>query len=234
MLPWLGARPQAVSKYCNIYLHNGFDVLVVQSEMMEFLFPQWGLDRGRSLLQLLESDPFVSRRLLVHAFSIGGYSFAQMLVAASKEGEKYESLIKRIDGQIYDSLVVGSLEHMATGVGKMILPCCETLVKRAALLYFDKFKEQTTDHFNTAIDMFWNTPVTAPALLFYCDNDPLCDAQTVARMAADWRGRSMKVTEKRWEESIHAGHLKRHQEEYLSVLHMFLDSVDKPPRKAKL
>lgn len=33
MLPWLGSHPKAVAKYCDIYFRNGFDVLVVQSEV---------------------------------------------------------------------------------------------------------------------------------------------------------------------------------------------------------
>lgn len=33
MLPWLGSRPQAVDKYCQIYFKTGFDVLVVESEV---------------------------------------------------------------------------------------------------------------------------------------------------------------------------------------------------------
>lgn len=35
MLPWLGSRPQAVSKYCEIYFRTGFDVLVVESEVRQ-------------------------------------------------------------------------------------------------------------------------------------------------------------------------------------------------------
>lgn len=33
LLPWLGSRPQAVAKYCDIYFRTGFDVLVVESEV---------------------------------------------------------------------------------------------------------------------------------------------------------------------------------------------------------
>lgn len=33
MLPWLGSRPQAVEKYCQIYFQTGLDVLVVESEV---------------------------------------------------------------------------------------------------------------------------------------------------------------------------------------------------------
>ena len=33
MLPWMGSRPQAVAKYCEIYFRTGFDVLVVETEV---------------------------------------------------------------------------------------------------------------------------------------------------------------------------------------------------------
>lgn len=83
--------------------------------MKEFLWPRWGLDHAKRLLELLQSDRFVSRPLLVHAFSIGGFTFAQLLVHLSQDPDKYQALIQRIKGQIYDSLVVGSLEMMAIG-----------------------------------------------------------------------------------------------------------------------
>lgn len=43
MLPWLGARPQAVAKYCDIYLRTGFDVLVVESEVSIYYWRKGGL-----------------------------------------------------------------------------------------------------------------------------------------------------------------------------------------------
>lgn len=57
----------------------------------------------------------MSRPLLVHAFSIGGYTFAQLLVHVSHDQQKYQEIVNRIKGQVYDSLVIGSLEQMATG-----------------------------------------------------------------------------------------------------------------------
>lgn len=33
MLPWLGSRPQALAKYCDIYFRTGYDVLVVESQV---------------------------------------------------------------------------------------------------------------------------------------------------------------------------------------------------------
>lgn len=234
MLPWLGSRPQAIAKYCEIYFRTGFDVLVVESEVQHFLWPRWGLDHGRSLLELLESERFMSRPLLVHAFSIGGYSFSQLLVHISQDTQKHEALIKRIKGQVFDSLVVGSLERMAIGLGKTVFPRWETLVKHASLCYFRVFKRQTVDYFNTGVDAFWNSPVTAPALYFFCENDALSDSQTLEELIDYWRKRGLDVTAKKWEDSTHAGHLKRHPYEYLDTLNTFFHSLHMAPLKSKL
>ncbi|XP_071357112.1 transmembrane protein 53 isoform X2 [Trachinotus anak] len=232
MLPWLGSRPQAVAKYCEIYFRTGLDVLVVESG--EFLWPRWGLDHGKSLLELLQSDRFASRPLLVHAFSIGGYTFSQLLVHVSQDTQKYQSLTKRIKGQVFDSLVVGSLEKMAIGLGKTVFPRFETLVKNVSMLYFDMFKHQTVDYFNTSIDVFWNTPIPAPALFFFCENDALSDARTLEDLIDYWRKSGINITAKKWENSIHAGHLKTHPQEYLATLDLFLHSLNISPLKAKM
>ncbi|XP_054475785.1 transmembrane protein 53-B [Anoplopoma fimbria] len=234
MLPWMGSRPQAVAKYCDIYFRTGFDVLVVESEVQEFLWPRWGLDHGKRLLELLQSERFVSRPLLVHAFSIGGYTFAQVLIHVSQDTQKYQALTQRIKGQVYDSLVVGSVETMAIGLAKTVFPRWETLVKKVSLLYFDIFRRQTVDYFNTSIDTFWNTPVTAPALFFFCENDPMSDPRAMEEVIDHWRKCGIDITAKKWEDSTHAGHLKRHKQEYLTTLESFLHSLHFAPLKAKM
>ncbi|XP_032441601.1 uncharacterized protein LOC116734363 [Xiphophorus hellerii] len=234
MLPWLGSRPQAVSKYCEIYFRTGFDVLVVESEVKDFLWPRWGLDRGKTLLELLQSERFMSRPLLVHAFSIGGYTFAQLLVHISQDKQQYQAVTNRIKGQVYDSLVIGSLEHMATGLGKTLYPRLESLVVQASMLYFCIFKRQTVDYFNASIDAFYNTPVKAPALIFFCENDLLSDARSVEKLVDYWQNCEMDITTKKWEVSTHAGHLRQHPQEYLSTLNTFLHSLHIVPLKAKM
>ncbi|XP_029009673.1 transmembrane protein 53 [Betta splendens] len=234
MLPWLGSRPKSFTKYCEIYFHTGFDVLVVESEVNQFLWPRWGLEHGKKLLELLESERFVSRPLLIHAFSIGGYTFAQLLMHVSQDTQKYQPLTGRIMGQVYDSLVVGSVENMAIGLSKTLFPRWETLVKQTSLLYFGLFKEQTVDYFNRAIQVFWDTPVTAPALFFYCANDALSDSQTLEELMDYWRKKGLNVTSKKWQISTHAGHLRKYPQEYLSTLERFLHTVHMTPLKAKI
>lgn len=234
MLPWLGSRPKAIAKYCDIYFRNGFDVLVVESEVNQFLWPHWGLDYGAKVLEILDSEHFASRPLLVHAFSIGGYTFTQLMVHVSKDQHKYQGLTQRIRGHIYDSLVLGSLERMAVGLSKSMFPRWESTVKSLSLIYFWAFKRQTVDFFNAGIEVFWNHPVTAPALFYYCENDTLCDPEVMEELVEFWRSRGMEVTQKRWADSTHAGHLKRHPEEYLAILDSYLHSLNMVPLKAKM
>lgn len=234
LLPWLGSRPQAIAKYCDIYLRTGFDILVVESEVSQFLWPRWGLEYGAHVLELLESERFSQRPLLVHAFSIGGYTFSQVLVHVAKDNQRCQELTNRIRGHIYDSLVMGSLDHMAVGVGKTVFPRLAGLVRRASILYFRAFKHQTVDYFNLAVSVFWNTPVTTPALFFFSENDVLCDYKSLEEMVEFWKKRGITVESKKWEKSVHAGHLRTHPQEYLSTLENFVQSLNMVPLKAKM
>lgn len=112
---WLGAKPKDVAKYRNIYLDRGFDVLVVYSSVKHFLWPQCGLSYGLEVMKVLEEPQLTGRQLVVHATSIGGYTFTQILTHIVAGVEKHSALAQRVRGHIYDSLVAGTLEHMATG-----------------------------------------------------------------------------------------------------------------------
>ncbi|XP_061570360.1 transmembrane protein 53-A-like [Cololabis saira] len=222
---WLGAHPAGVAKYMDLYAGQGLDILLVQSRVMHFLWPRWGLDYGLEILKVLEEPPFSGREVLVHAASIGGYTFTQMLVHISQEPKKHAGLTRRVVGQVYDSLVVGSLEHMATGLGQTLAPRFESLVRNSALLYFWLFRSYTADLYESSVQVFHQSPVTAPALFFFSQNDAMCDAASLERLMALWRGRGVAVADRKWAESTHAAHLRRHPEDYVSTLRRFLGSI---------
>ncbi|KAG1936876.1 hypothetical protein F2P79_018395 [Pimephales promelas] len=166
--------------------------------------------------------------------AFGGYTFSQVLVHVAKDTQRYQGLTNRIRGHIYDSLVMGSLDHMAKGLGKTLFPRFEHLVRSTGLLYFRLFKHQTVDYFNSAISIFWNTPLMAPSLFFYAENDVLCDYKSLEKMMEDWRNRGLSVENMKWKESIHAGHLRTHPQEYLATLDNFVMSLNMVPLKAKM
>lgn len=120
------------------------------------------------------------------------------------------------------------------GVSKNLFPHLDYLVKHISLLYFRVFKRQTVDYFNMSIDVFLNTPLTSPALCFFCGNDVLSDPEAMQNLLEHWKKRGISVVSKKWEESLHAGHLRAHPQEYWSVLEHFLCSLNVVPLKAKM
>ncbi|CAL1568572.1 unnamed protein product [Knipowitschia caucasica] len=222
---WLGAQPGPVAKYRDMYMQKGWDVLLVQSNVLHFLWPRWGLEYGLEVLKVLEQPLFSARLILVHATSIGGYTFSQMLTHIAQDPERHEGLRKRMQGHIYDSLVVGTLDHMAVGLGKTLVPWLEGLVKNAALLYFWLFKSQTVDIYNRGLQIFHSPPITTPALFFYCEDDALCDVLMLEQVVEQWRRRGVAVQSRKWKRSIHAAHMRTHPQDYLTSLETFLSSL---------
>ncbi|XP_064795459.1 uncharacterized protein LOC135515702 isoform X3 [Oncorhynchus masou masou] len=234
LFPWLGAQPGAMAKYRDLYLERGLDILSVESTVWHFLWPRWGLEYGAEVLEVLGDSRFKGRPLLVHAFSIGGYTFTQLLSQIVREPHKYPGLAQRVVGHVYDSMVVGSLGHMAKGLGKTLFPRIEPLVRYTALLYFWLFKSQTVYYYDESVQVFYNSPVTAPALFFFCENDPLCDPVAMEAILDFWRKRGVAVETRKWKESVHAAHLRCHPEEYLSTLETFFHSLNTAPLRAKM
>uniref|UniRef100_A0A4W5MAH9 Si:dkey-5i3.5 n=1 Tax=Hucho hucho TaxID=62062 RepID=A0A4W5MAH9_9TELE len=226
LFPWLGARPGAMAKYRDLYLERGLDILSVESTVWHFLWPRWGLEYAAEVLELLDDPRFKGRPLLVHAFSIGGYTFCQLLSQLVREPHKYPGLAQQVIGHVYDSMVVGSLEHMAKGLGKTLFPRIEPLVRYTAMLYFWLFKSQTVHYYDNSVQVFYNSPVTAPAVFFFCENDALCDPVAMEAAIYFWRKRGIAVETRKWKESVHAAHLRCHPEEYLSTLETFLISLN--------
>ncbi|KAM4522949.1 uncharacterized protein V3H82_001323 [Fundulus diaphanus] len=222
---WLGAQPGAVAKYRDLYLDRGMDFLLVQSSVMHFLWPRWGLNYGLDILNILEEPPFTGRLVLVHASSIGGFTFTQLLTHITQQPKQHADLAHRVIGHIYDSLVVGSLDHMATGLGKTLVPRLEGFIKTTAMFYFRLFKSQTADIYESGVQVFYNSPVTSPALFFYSENDAMCCPAVLEKLMDFWTRRGVSVDSRKWKESTHAAHLRCHPEEYVSTLQHFLNSV---------
>ncbi|KAE8616865.1 hypothetical protein XENTR_v10008908 [Xenopus tropicalis] len=236
MLPWLGSKAHSYEKYIHLYFKLGFDVLVAESFVSHFLWPSKGLDYAGNLLNLLSAEKdLASRSLYVHAFSIGGYTFAQMLVSSISNHKKHREMLERIQGQVFDSLVVGSMERMATGVARMVaLPAFQQIIVNGTLLYFSLLKAYTVDYYEKGIQTFWNSPVTCPALFFYCMDDPLSDHNVVEELLKDWEKQGIQVKAKRWNSSTHAGHLRKHPQEYTETLNTFIQSLHQNTPKCKL
>lgn len=227
LLPWLGSQSHTVSKYRDVYFQLGFDVLTVESKLSHFLWPRCGLSYAAEVLNLLQQQTFSSRPLLVHCCSVGGYTFTQMMHHMTQNPQQYAAVMERIKGHIYDSLVNGSVERMATGIAQVASrnPMIQSVIMRTTMLYFSTLKGYTVDYYDSAVNLFWTAPLKSPALFYYCENDVLSDHVTLKKMLEVWRQAGVSVFEKCWKNSVHVGHLRTHQQQYLDALHHFLQGL---------
>ncbi|XP_078276326.1 transmembrane protein 53-A [Rhinoraja longicauda] len=232
MLPWLGAKPHAMERYRQIYYAYGYDILVVESNIMHFLWPHSGMSYALQVMELLQREPFASCPLAIHAFSIGGFIFAEMIVN-SRNVPRHSNFKARIVGQIFDSLVVGSVDHVAKGVSQMMAPpFLQPLLKRITVFWL--LRDYITSRHKAAFNTFRDYPCPSPILMFYSKNDPISDFMEVDALLHSWQKKGIRAFGKRWDISRHAGHLRQHPQEYQSTLQNFLSSLGPSHLPSKL
>ncbi|XP_060068882.1 uncharacterized protein LOC132548994 [Ylistrum balloti] len=214
---WLYAKPAAVDKYCNLYHAKGLDVLTVKGRLAHFLWPPTGYELAKKVLKFIFRDN--RDEVLVHAFSVGAYIYTLCLMISRREPEQYGAFRDKVKGQVFDSVVVGSYDHMSTGIA-VALPGTNALKKPILQImdvYYNKTKETTRDEYDKLVDLFKADPITVPTQLFYSYSDPMCYVPAMEDIIKNWHRchPDFDVTSKCWNKSIHAAHLKCHPEEYL-------------------
>ncbi|XP_078719875.1 uncharacterized protein LOC144936552 isoform X3 [Lampetra fluviatilis] len=168
-------------------------------------------------------SPEGGRPLYVHAMSVGAYMFSLMLLVAQGEPGRYGAIIGRVRAQVFDSMVAGSLEHMAKGVSVTSMPSyLSGLTYRSTLAYFSLLRPYTVAYYEEALAAFKRGPCYAPALVYYSLDDRLSDAAMVDDTVDGWRGRGQEVSSVCWDKSRHAAHMRTHESEYLEALHSFM------------
>ncbi|XP_041463886.1 uncharacterized protein LOC121414905 [Lytechinus variegatus] len=232
-LPWMNATQSQANRYRELYATRGFNVLTVRGNLSYFLWPQWAMPLATELADFLKDE--TRGPLLVHSMSVGAYLYAVTLSVISDNPDKYSSLVSRVKGHVYDSIVVGTLEEMARGVGLIAAPKSTILqqaISRSCLLYFAATKRHTVLPYNRFIDMVHNSPFKTPKLCFYSRNDVMCLPEAMERLMNHWRNDyGLDVTAMAWENSPHASHLRTDPETYNTLLNEYLKKVglDKLP-----
>ncbi|XP_033749461.1 uncharacterized protein LOC117334111 [Pecten maximus] len=228
LFDWLYAKPAAVEKYCNLYHDQGLDVLTIKGRLVHFLWPPVGYKLAKNILQFVFQDS--RHEVLVHAFSIGAYIYALCLMLSRREPDAFGAFRERVKGQVFDSIVIGSYDHMSTGIA-VALPGTNTMKKPILHMmdvYFNRTKETTRDEYDKLVDLFTTDPVVVPTQLFYSYGDPMCYVPAIEQMITGWQRDipDFDVTSKCWEKSVHAAHMKFHEEEYLIKWQEWLDKID--------
>ena len=224
--PWLNATSSAIDKYCNLYHDRKMDVLCVDVQLKHFLRPSTGRLFAVEILDYLKDHSPQDSKFIVHAFSIGAYLYSVVLMELERNRSVYGGVGENICGQVFDSITVGGLKRMREGIaGVTQSALLKAILKTSTSAYFALTKKYTVDFYEEAIDQFVYKPIQSPVLFFYCLNDPMASSESMQEIIDLWKDDSkytMDVWVKCWENSSHAGQLRRYPDEYVQTLQDFL------------
>lgn len=220
-----GASEKAVTGYCGMYHSQGFDVIYVKSYLKHFAWPSNAKHLATALLHRIKSLADDYENIIVHAMSMGAYSFTVLVGELYQRPDLYRPIEDKIKAVVYDSIVIGSLKNMSNGVGRGASKnaVMQRLVPLVLTGYLNATYPFTIKVFDEYILQYKEKPLQVPTLVFYSKNDPMSEYDVLASLLKDWRQKfDFQLVDKCWERSKHAGHLQVHKEEYLAALKQFL------------
>lgn len=179
------------------------------------------------------------KQMILHGFSVGGYMWGECLAHMDKDRSKYQHVLDRIIGQVWDS--AADITEIPVGVPKALFPRnprLQTALRNYMLYHMKTFQEAATQHYVRSSQMFHTNFCHSPALFLLSKTDPVGAEASNRRVADSWISNGVNVTWKCFDRSPHVGHFYKHREEYLQQLFDHLRSVNMVKRpellKAKL
>lgn len=234
LLAWLMAKRKHTYKYADIWMQKGFDVLSVNVSPWQFLWPVKGSQIVASeILKFLDQNKSYSQ-IMLHGFSVGGYLWGEVMVQMAHDTEKYQDLVDRFVGQVWDS--AADVTEIHKGVPPAVFPRNKVMANalgKYMLYHMKTFDKVATRHYVRSSQMFHTNMVRAPALMLISKTDPIGTESSNKRVKESWESMGMKVDLKLFEKSPHVGHFRKYPKEYVAELHRFLDSLNLNKEKQK-
>lgn len=229
----------------DIYRSQGYDVLMTELNAYEMMRPVKGAQvLALDLLTFLSTNESYAP-IVIHGFSAGAYVWAEVMVHMLKDikSPKYQSVLTRIQAQIWDSVV--DIHEVPDAVPRALnIPegVVYNIVKSLTQAYYQIFHDSVTVHHFRTVDVYRDTLVKAPALFIVSNADRVGTAQTSWRVKGDYESKGipvsllknnwtitikihLQVSWKCFEDSPHIGHFKMYPEEYVSTMFNFLNPL---------
>lgn len=223
-----GASERAMKKYSDLYHSFCFDVMYVPSNLKTFARPSKSRELANNVLSFLKLLGSTYDRIVIHAFSMGGFNFNVCIREMYVKPEIYSTVQKNIKAVIYDSLTIGDYQIMASGIaqGASGSKIVQTVTLSAMCTYMLLTYPWTLKYYKESIEVFKKKPLQVPTLVFTCENDQLCEYKFIQGVIKNWREKfSLPTVFHSWEKSRHTAHFLFHKDEYIHVLSDFLNSV---------
>ncbi|KAH9491856.1 hypothetical protein Btru_029901 [Bulinus truncatus] len=222
---WMLAKQRHLDKYGNMYHSKGFDVLSLKMKPSQVLLPKQAQRTTEELLSILQDGELKDKPLMVHGFSVGGYMYGELLVKLNQDLDKYNSVKKRLVGQIFDSPV--DYEGVPSGFSTILVKnkVGQKILKFSIESYMSIFKDSVTSHYIRSSDAFHRNELRLPSLMLYSRSDPIGVDTQIELVMKKWRTAGIPVMARCWESSPHVSHFHRHPDEYVEAVLKFLNSV---------
>ncbi|KOC59260.1 hypothetical protein WH47_11446 [Habropoda laboriosa] len=232
---WLLANRRHLMKYMNLYLEQDFDILLVSVTPWQLMWPVKGSRLvAADLLEFLTQQQNY-QQILLHGFSVGGYMWGEVLDLVQSNHQKYNNVIDRIVGQVWDSLVY--VTGIPLGIPRAVFPRNEMLqnmLQKYLEYHLKTFHKQSTQYYIRSSQMFHTNLVHTPALFFVSKTDPVGTVIHNMRVRDQWDTLGVKTYVKIFEKSPHVGHYPMYPKEYVAELYAFLNKLSLVQNEEKM
>lgn len=222
---WLAAKLKHILKYGDFYLDKGFDVLHVKVTPSQLLRPKYVHKTIDTIYDFIHSGKINLQPLLIHGFSVGGYLYGETLFKFKNDEKNFETISKRLRGQIFDSAV--DLEGLPRGTSRAVtnIKILQKTLELTLNAYLKVFDKQVTHYYKRSSQIFHENYFKTPSLMLYSTIDKIGISSSIDAVIKNWQRQNIPVMIKCWDDSPHVGHFLYHQMEYIDYLNKFLEQI---------
>ena len=230
LFAWMLAKEKHLERYRNLYFRRGFDVLTVTTSPLELLLPEKGSQPiAKNVLNFMNDQITNYPEIVIHAFSVGGYQFGEVLVEMAKETNLHilRNMSKAIKGLICDS--GADMEAIPKGLSRAVTNnrFLQKLFKNYIAFHMKLFHSIATKHYFASEQAFKNNVIRCPSLILVSYDDVVGNPEANQRVRESWQRNGIQVQWKCFDSSSHVGHLLKYPEEYQREVDIFLNKVIK-------
>ncbi|XP_003701573.1 transmembrane protein 53-like lethal (2) k09913 [Megachile rotundata] len=223
LLSWLLSKRKHVMKYTNLYKEQGFDIVVVSVTPWQLLWPSKGTRLvAADLLDFLAKHKNYEQ-IFLHGFSVGAYMWGEVLDIMQSNPQKYNNIIDRIVGQVWDS--VADVTELSIGIPRAVFPknlVLQNMLQKYMEYHLKTFYKQSTQYYVRSSQLFHTNLVRTPALFLMSNTDPVGSVTSNMKVRDSWDSLGTKTYVKIFENSPHVGHYQKYPKEYVAELYAFL------------
>ncbi|XP_043482354.1 transmembrane protein 53 [Leptopilina heterotoma] len=226
LLCWLLAQRKHVMKYAAFYMEQGFDVVTVTVSPWQLMWPANGTRKvAAELLEFMDQNKNY-QQIMLHGFSIGGYMWGEVCDYIHKDRKRYNHIIEKIVGQVWDSAV--DITEITIGVPPAVFPnnvVLQNMFKKYMEYHLTAFHKQATQYYIRSSQLFHTNIVHSPALFLLSKTDTIGAVSSNMRVRDSWESLGTKTYVKIFENSPHVGHFRKYPKEYIAELYAFMNML---------